>query len=62
MILVQFDLYRTRTLIQFSSIAAANPWTAIKVFDETLPTVGLMGTNIHRLLIFEWVLLFRKLI
>ena len=45
-----------------SSIAAATPWTAIKVFDETLPTVGLMGIYIHRLLIFEWVLLFRKLV
>ena len=34
------------------------------VFDETPPTdrFGLMGTNIHRVLIFAWVLLFRKLV
>lgn len=30
-----------------SSIADATPGTAIKVFDETLLSVGLMGTNTH---------------
>ena len=36
----------------------------ILVFDETSPTdwFGLMGTNIHRVLMFAWVLLFRSLV
>ena len=54
-----------------SITAAAAPETAEVryihlrlVFDETLPTdrFGLMGTNIHKVLMFAWVLLFRKLI